>query len=129
MEKAIRRITLCLSMSFFMVKELQSLIILTFLFWRLETVRMSFSVRQVKNLIRRLAELGGTRLYPRFDCDLDYDEPAAEWLKGVIDSLSEAQGGSADASFESSSQKQHLKQVESVCIQEQIRLKRKYLRI
>ena len=49
-----------------------------------------------KEFDQTLAELGGTRLYPRFDCDLDYDEPAAEWLKGVIDSLSEAQGGSAE---------------------------------
>ena len=49
-----------------------------------------------KDFDQRLAELGGTRLYPRFDCDLDYDEPAAEWLKGVVDSLSEAQGGNAE---------------------------------
>lgn len=48
-----------------------------------------------KEFDSRLEELGGTRLYPRFDCDLDYDEPAAEWLKGVMDGLSEAQGGSA----------------------------------
>ncbi|MFJ8246429.1 assimilatory sulfite reductase (NADPH) flavoprotein subunit [Peribacillus asahii] len=48
-----------------------------------------------KDFDQRLAELGGTRLYPRFDCDLDYDEPAAEWLEGVLVSLSEAQGGSA----------------------------------
>ena len=42
-----------------------------------------------KEFDQRLEELGGTRLYPRFDCDLDYDEPAAEWIKGVIDSLSD----------------------------------------
>ena len=49
---------------------------------------MSFSVKQEKTLINDLEELGGTRLYPRFDCDLDYDEPAAEWLEGVLsDSL------------------------------------------
>ncbi|MBI0580857.1 assimilatory sulfite reductase (NADPH) flavoprotein subunit [Neobacillus cucumis] len=40
----------------------------------------------------RLEELGGTRLYPRFDCDVDYDEPAAEWLEGVLSSLKDAQG-------------------------------------
>ncbi|WP_147532821.1 assimilatory sulfite reductase (NADPH) flavoprotein subunit [Bacillus marasmi] len=40
----------------------------------------------------RLAELGGTRLYPRFDCDLDFEGPAAEWLQGVIGSLSEVKG-------------------------------------
>jgi sulfite reductase (NADPH) flavoprotein alpha-component len=46
-----------------------------------------------KQFDARLEELGGTRLYPRFDCDLDYDEPAAEWLTGVLSSLGEAKGG------------------------------------
>ncbi|OLS40401.1 assimilatory sulfite reductase (NADPH) flavoprotein subunit [Bacillus sp. MRMR6] len=46
-----------------------------------------------KEFDARLEELGGTRLYPRFDCDLDFDEPAAEWLDGVIGGLTEAQGG------------------------------------
>ncbi|MEH7075930.1 assimilatory sulfite reductase (NADPH) flavoprotein subunit [Neobacillus drentensis] len=46
-----------------------------------------------KDLDTRLGELGGTRLYPRFDCDLDYDEPASEWLSGVLSSLNEAGGG------------------------------------
>ncbi|MCM3726994.1 assimilatory sulfite reductase (NADPH) flavoprotein subunit [Neobacillus cucumis] len=41
----------------------------------------------------RLEELGGTRLYPRFDCDVDFDEPAAEWLEGVLASLGESAGG------------------------------------
>ncbi|MED4293606.1 assimilatory sulfite reductase (NADPH) flavoprotein subunit [Priestia megaterium] len=45
----------------------------------------------------RLAELGGERLYPRVDCDLDFEEPANKWLKGVIDELSEAKGHSASA--------------------------------
>lgn len=45
----------------------------------------------------RLEELGGTRLYPRFDCDVDFEEPAAEWLEGVLSSLKDAQGaGSAE---------------------------------
>ncbi len=57
-----------------------------------------------KDFDQRLAELGGTRLYPRFDCDLDYDEPAAEWLKGVMDSLSEAQGGNAEQAPEAASE-------------------------
>lgn len=48
-----------------------------------------------KDFDKRLEELGGTRLYPRFDCDVDYDEPAGEWLQGVLEGLSEAQGGSA----------------------------------
>lgn len=45
-----------------------------------------------KQFDKRLEELGGTRLFPRMDCDLDYDEPASEWLEGVISSLSEEQG-------------------------------------
>lgn len=47
-----------------------------------------------KDFDNRLGDLGGTRLYPRFDCDLDYDEPAAEWVAGVLSSLNEAEGGS-----------------------------------
>jgi sulfite reductase (NADPH) flavoprotein alpha-component len=47
-----------------------------------------------KEFDTKLDELGGTRLYPRFDCDLDYDEPAAEWLAGVLSSLNETEGGS-----------------------------------
>ncbi|MEC0345158.1 assimilatory sulfite reductase (NADPH) flavoprotein subunit [Peribacillus frigoritolerans] len=50
-----------------------------------------------KQFDKRLEELGGTRLFPRMDCDLDYDEPASEWLEGVISSLSEGQVGSAAA--------------------------------
>jgi sulfite reductase (NADPH) flavoprotein alpha-component len=46
-----------------------------------------------KQFDARLEELGGTRLYPRFDCDLDYDEPAAEWLEGVVNSLGDTKGG------------------------------------
>lgn len=41
----------------------------------------------------RLEDLGGKRIYPRVDCDLDFDEPAAEWLEGVINSLNNEQGG------------------------------------
>lgn len=32
-----------------------------------------------KRLDRRFEELGGTRLAPRTDCDVDYDDSAAEW--------------------------------------------------
>ncbi|ASK62175.1 assimilatory sulfite reductase (NADPH) flavoprotein subunit [Virgibacillus phasianinus] len=50
-----------------------------------------------KDLDKRLEELGGERLYPRVDCDLDFDEPAAEWMEGVLESLRETQKtGSAD---------------------------------
>ncbi len=42
-----------------------------------------------KEFDQRLEELGGTRIYSRVDCDLDYDEPAAEWIGGVIEGLSD----------------------------------------
>ncbi|AFI29923.1 CysJ [Bacillus sp. JS] len=48
-----------------------------------------------KEFDQRLEELGGERISPRVDCDLDYDEPAAEWLEGVLKGLNEAGGGSA----------------------------------
>jgi sulfite reductase (NADPH) flavoprotein alpha-component len=51
-----------------------------------------------KEFDKRLEELGGKRLNARVDCDLDFDEPAAEWLEGVIGGLKEAQGGSAASS-------------------------------
>ncbi|MFJ7754688.1 assimilatory sulfite reductase (NADPH) flavoprotein subunit [Peribacillus muralis] len=72
---------------------------------RLENLRFSvlalgdssyeFFCETGKQFDARLEELGGMRLFPRTDCDLDYDEPAAEWLEGVISSLSKAQGISA----------------------------------
>lgn len=43
-----------------------------------------------KEFDQRLEELGGTRIYPRFDCDLDFEEPADEWLEGVIKSLNDS---------------------------------------
>ncbi|WP_338730899.1 assimilatory sulfite reductase (NADPH) flavoprotein subunit [Bacillus subtilis] len=48
-----------------------------------------------KEFDQRLEELGGKRISPRVDCDLDYDEPAAEWLEDVLKGLNEAGGGSA----------------------------------
>ncbi|MDZ5722710.1 assimilatory sulfite reductase (NADPH) flavoprotein subunit, partial [Bacillus sp. SXabc123] len=48
-----------------------------------------------KEFDQRLEELGGKRISPRVDCDLDYDEPAAEWLESLFKGLSEAGGGSA----------------------------------
>ncbi|MGG1698094.1 assimilatory sulfite reductase (NADPH) flavoprotein subunit [Bacillus zhangzhouensis] len=44
-----------------------------------------------KEFDERLKELGGTRLFDRVDCDLDYDEPFSEWLQGVASSLSEGE--------------------------------------
>lgn len=47
-----------------------------------------------KDFDKRLEELGGKRLAPRVDCDVDFDEPAAEWMNSVLGSLSEASAGS-----------------------------------
>ncbi|MFB5662454.1 assimilatory sulfite reductase (NADPH) flavoprotein subunit [Alteribacillus sp. HJP-4] len=40
-----------------------------------------------KDFDKRLEELGGERLYERVDCDVDFDESAAEWFEGVLQSL------------------------------------------
>ncbi|MGE0798355.1 MAG: assimilatory sulfite reductase (NADPH) flavoprotein subunit [Lautropia sp.] len=37
-----------------------------------------------KRLDRRLEELGATRLAPRIDCDVDYDQAAADWTRNVL---------------------------------------------
>ncbi|ARF16897.1 assimilatory sulfite reductase (NADPH) flavoprotein subunit [Sporosarcina ureae] len=50
---------------------------------------------------QKLSELGAIPLAPRVDCDLDYDEPAAQWLAAVEVSLEIQTGGqSAAASVE-----------------------------
>lgn len=41
-----------------------------------------------KDFDNRLQELGGTALVPRVDCDVDFDEAAAEWMNAVLASLS-----------------------------------------
>ncbi len=35
----------------------------------------------------RLAELGANRIFPRVDCDVEYDELYNQWKKGVLDAL------------------------------------------
>jgi sulfite reductase (NADPH) flavoprotein alpha-component len=37
-----------------------------------------------KRLDQRFEELGATRLLPRVDCDVDYDEPAAAWTTDAL---------------------------------------------
>jgi len=37
-----------------------------------------------KRLDRRFEQLGATRLAPRVDCDVDYDEPAAAWTAAAL---------------------------------------------
>lgn len=48
-----------------------------------------------KEFDQRLEELGGERIAARVDCDLDFDEPAAEWLDSVLSGLSEASAGAS----------------------------------
>lgn len=50
-----------------------------------------------KDLDRRLEQLGGTRIYPRIDCDVDYEEQAQEWLQDVLQVLDEQGGGTASS--------------------------------
>lgn len=50
-----------------------------------------------KRIDRRLEELGATRLSPRVDCDIDYEEPAAAWSAALVallgaDATASAQG-------------------------------------
>jgi sulfite reductase (NADPH) flavoprotein alpha-component len=48
-----------------------------------------------KQFEERLLELGAKQLSPRVDCDLDYDESAAEWFTNVLVTLNEQQGTSS----------------------------------
>ena len=50
-----------------------------------------------KEFDQRLEELGGQRIAPRVDCDLDFDEPAADWINSVVNGLSEASAAGAAA--------------------------------
>lgn len=56
-----------------------------------------------KEFDERLEELGGKRLCPRTDCDLDFDEPAAEWFENVLTTLNEFQGVSSSGTQKSPS--------------------------
>ncbi|WP_339184645.1 assimilatory sulfite reductase (NADPH) flavoprotein subunit [Paenibacillus sp. FSL R5-0701] len=48
-----------------------------------------------KDFDKRLQELGGTALVPRVDCDVDFDEAAAEWMNEVLASLSSTSAGAS----------------------------------
>ncbi|TVX97893.1 assimilatory sulfite reductase (NADPH) flavoprotein subunit [Paenibacillus cremeus] len=51
-----------------------------------------------KDFDKRLEELGGKRLVPRVDCDVDFGEPAAEWMKQVVSALSDSTAAPSTAS-------------------------------
>ncbi len=40
-----------------------------------------------KDMDRRFQELGGTRLYDRVDCDVEFHQAAGQWLSGVLSVL------------------------------------------
>ncbi|GJE56788.1 MULTISPECIES: diflavin oxidoreductase [Methylobacterium] len=44
-----------------------------------------------KNLDARFEALGGKRAYDRADLDLDFDKPAADWIKGALKALAPAE--------------------------------------
>lgn len=48
-----------------------------------------------KDFDERLQGLGAKELTPRVDCDLDFDEPAAEWFTRVLFKLNEQQGSAS----------------------------------
>ena len=41
-----------------------------------------------KDWDNRLEELGAKRIFPRQDCDVDFDEPYEEWAKGALPAIS-----------------------------------------
>jgi sulfite reductase (NADPH) flavoprotein alpha-component len=51
-----------------------------------------------KRIDRRLEELGASRLSPRVDCDIDYEDPAATWSAALVDLLA-ADLSAASSSF------------------------------
>ncbi|MBT2282784.1 assimilatory sulfite reductase (NADPH) flavoprotein subunit [Paenibacillus polymyxa] len=53
-----------------------------------------------KDFDKRLQELGGTALVPRVDCDVDFDEAAAQWMNEVLASLSSTSAGASTVTTE-----------------------------
>lgn len=51
-----------------------------------------------KDFDTRLEALGGTRVYPRVDCDVDFEDPAEAWIKGALDSFAQIAPPSVHAS-------------------------------
>lgn len=74
---------------------------------KLENVRFSvlalgdesyeFFCQTGKDFDKRLEELGGERLYPRVDCDVDFEDPAEQWINGVVAVLHETSNANASA--------------------------------
>jgi len=62
-----------------------------------------FFCKTGKDFDLRLEQLGGQRLCPRVDCDLDYEELAAGWFAEVLSSLNSFNGTENSGSSSSSS--------------------------
>jgi sulfite reductase (NADPH) flavoprotein alpha-component len=43
-----------------------------------------------KGVDERLEKLGATRVHPRTDCDVEYEEPFAKWMNGALSALAPA---------------------------------------
>ncbi len=56
---------------------------------------------------QKLEALGGTRLFDRVDCDVDFEESASKWLKGIVEGLT-----NGDQVAEASDDKAQAPQVE-----------------
>ncbi|XQY90098.1 assimilatory sulfite reductase (NADPH) flavoprotein subunit [Metabacillus sp. HB246100] len=56
---------------------------------------------------QKLEALGGTRLFDRVDCDVDFEESASKWLKGIVEGLT-----NGDQVTEASDDKAQAPQVE-----------------
>ncbi|PRO66022.1 assimilatory sulfite reductase (NADPH) flavoprotein subunit [Alkalicoccus urumqiensis] len=54
-----------------------------------------------KDFDQKLEELGAERLHPRVDCDVDYEDAAAEWLAGVEKAIQQQSGAPEAASPDS----------------------------
>ena len=50
-----------------------------------------------RELDAALERHGAVRIYPRVDCDADYDDPAGRWIEGVLANLRQEQKFSASA--------------------------------
>ncbi len=50
-----------------------------------------------KDFDGRLEQLGGKRVHPRVDCDVDYEDKAKEWFAGLMVALTGADGASSAA--------------------------------
>ncbi|MBB6443904.1 assimilatory sulfite reductase (NADPH) flavoprotein subunit [Bacillus benzoevorans] len=53
-----------------------------------------------KDFDKRLQELGASPIYPRVDCDVDYDEQANKWLEGILAFFSENETNSSASAGE-----------------------------